>query len=147
MEKITVREFRSGLSAYLKRIADGEVFEVNGVHIGKVDDGVHAKEEDVYTPVTTPRVHADRKEEIARLQALADSVKDEPPTVAGFIKQSYGIGDEPSRLCEQCGVEGAEKIVYVEGDEVEMCKSCIKRMYVGAPKMLDRIYNKMPNIK
>lgn len=42
--RITMRDWKAKASEYIRRMKGGEVFLVNGVHIGKVD---HGKTEEV----------------------------------------------------------------------------------------------------
>lgn len=50
-------------------------------------------------------------------------------------------------LCAGCAEVEAEKYVTIDDIDVLMCKSCLKRLYVGSSHWFERQYNKMPNVK
>ena len=50
-------------------------------------------------------------------------------------------------LCEECGVNVAEKVQWVDGEDIQLCKSGVKgKYYQGAPKFFEKAFKKMQSI-
>lgn len=119
MEKVTVKDIKAKMSHYLDRMEAGEVFEVRGMHIGRVYgfDSPQARKEDA-------EYEAEKGVELS-----ADDIKEQIED----HKESVGIS--PEKFLEKIGkVEGHKNYLQVEEpvEEVKVpewakCKIC--RLY------------------
>lgn len=137
MEEINVRDFKSRLSHYLDLIAQGEVFIVRGIKIGRRDD----LGESVTTSVTTlsdeeiSRV-AERFADIIHRKQSLNKIYAKGPAFPSTISSRQEISRVVEKLddfeevvqCEKCG-KVATHSMWEEGEERFVCEGCVRKQY------------------
>ncbi len=129
MQKVTKREFRAKLSHYLAIIESGEALDVGGLKLTVYTECVH-------TPKTEDTAHTLAAKDTLECEIDPKSVytKEEKLKVArAALAQAEGnkvctqhaIID--GKECDKCGDKSNTLIVWEDGEEYNICQSCIKR--------------------
>mgnify|MGYP000029390073 CR=1 FL=1 len=170
IKKVTVTDFRAGLSHYLELLKSGVKIEVRGVILGKIED-VHEKNEDVQMPVQThvqtddkttkPTVHefcnlvGNQASNIRDLKMMVSEIEngkiksDPEPEGAWHKEEEEEVEEEKNFVrCDLCKEGQAEKTFYEAGGagEVEICRQCARTKYAGSMRTFDGYWKKLQDI-
>ncbi len=167
--EITVREFKARLSHYMAKMRDGDYVSVGGVDYGVVTTDNCKKEDGDYGGDYGKRGHGEKTvttggdiagssagksvvtgSKVKELQDIVDRIEggvgvEEVQEFETRIKKEIIEDEFEEPKCDKCGGV-AEKIHYEDGDEVKLCRGCVRRNYVGPDKAFNRIFNQMEDV-
>ena len=132
---ITCKEFQRNMKKYLDALRDGQEVVVRGVRLGNVEkEGYIPSIDGVYTDKVYTGIYErlDKLEEWQRGGGVSVYTPDDRGT--------EGV------QCWDCGVQVAKKLMWVEGEDISMCKGCVRKKFVGLANKFESYYKKLKDV-